>query len=164
MWKNVHPVQGAGFRTHDARIFCIRNECFLNGSFTASFYVFLHTVDWNGICWWLDSNHKSLVLEATALLYSAQTELIVLRWAIPCLFFLIFRLFCKQLTVNNNNDWIRTWILWNHWQLRHNQCSVVSMLPTLLRSVFTSRILFRTQTVLLVKFLPQIFTFNWNIS
>ena len=43
--KNVHPVQGAGFRTHDARIFCIRNECFLNGSFTASFYVFLHTVD-----------------------------------------------------------------------------------------------------------------------
>ena len=98
------------------------------------------------------------------LLYAAQKELIVLRWAIPCLFFLIFRLFCKQLTVNNNNDWIRTWILWNHWQLRHNQCSVVSVLPTLLRSEFTFRILFRTQTVLLVKFLPQIFTFNWNIS
>ena len=162
MWKNVHPVQGAGFRTHDARIFCIRNECFLNGSFTASFYVFLHTVDWNRICWWLDSNHKSLVLEATALRCPKRINCFKMGHSLPL--FPYFCLFCKQLTVNNNNDWIRTWILWNHWQLRHNQCSVVSVLPTLLRSEFTFRILFRTQTVLLVKFLPQIFTFNWNIS
>ena len=61
------------------------------------------------------------------------------KWAIHCLFFFIFRLFYKQLTVNKcsikvADGWIRTLVLW-YWkqllcQLRYNHCPTATALKT----------------------------------
>ena len=66
------------------------------------------------------------------------------KWAIPGLFFLYFRLFNTQLTVNKcsiyklifADDWIQTADLW-YWkqllyQLSHNQCQHLLPAPKLL--------------------------------
>ena len=68
------------------------------------------------------SRHRQLLL---------WLSLFLKKWAIPGLFFLYFRLFNKQLTVNKCSlkvayDWIRTRVLWYRkrplCQLRHNHC------------------------------------------
>ena len=108
-WVSLLPVSSGPLMASFSFIFVRSRQCFVsNDPFPASFSLFsssqhsFNTVEVYTICWWLDSNHGSLVLVVTALTSVPQTPRFERSHRQSIILFI-----CLLSTVRKRQKWIK---------------------------------------------------------